>query len=152
LSRHEVRYVIVGGEAVIYHGFARLTGDVDFFYESTAENARKLYDALNDFWEGSIPSVQSTKDLIVPNLIIQFGVPPNRIDLVSAITGVPFKKAWTSRSTEKLKIRRRTCSVHFIGLAQLIKNKEAIKRNRDLEDLKYLKAAARKLNEKPRKK
>lgn len=84
MSRHEVRNVIVGGEAVIYHGFARLT--------------------------------------------------------------------WSFRVIEKVKIKCRTCSVYFIGLAQLIKNKEAVKRNRDLEDLKYLKAAARKLNEKPRKK
>ncbi|MBA7492355.1 hypothetical protein ES702_02905 [subsurface metagenome] len=49
LSIHKVRYVIVGGEAVIYYGYARLTGDVDFFYEAISENVKKLYSALDDF-------------------------------------------------------------------------------------------------------
>ena len=61
LSIHKVRYVIVGGEAVIYYGFARLTGDIDFFYEPTAENARRLYRTLDKFWRGSIPGIQSHK-------------------------------------------------------------------------------------------
>jgi len=52
LSTHGVRYVIVEGEAVIYYGYARLTGDVDFFYEATPENVARFYDVLNDFWGG----------------------------------------------------------------------------------------------------
>jgi hypothetical protein len=143
LSTHKVRYVIVGGEAVIYHGFARLTGDVDFFYEPTAENARRLYRALDKFWRGSIPGLQSSRELTSQGLIIQFGVPPNRLDLVSSITGVSFKDAWKSRVREKVRIKQRSCSVYFIGLDQLIKNKESISRHKDLEDLKYLTAAAK---------
>ncbi len=145
LSTYRVRYVIVGGEAVIYHGFARLTGDVDFFYEATAGNVRRLYRALERFWGGSIPGIQSPDELTSPSVIIQFGVPPNRIDLVSSITGVSFEDAWKSRVREKVKIKRRDCSVFFIGLDQLIKNKEAIRRHKDLEDLKYLKAAKKRI-------
>lgn len=144
LSTHKVRYVIVGGEAVIYHGFARLTGDIDFFYEPTAENARRLYRTLDKFWRGSIPGIQSPRELTSQGVIVQFGVPPNRIDLVSSITGVSFEDAWKSRVREKVKIKKRIYSVFFIGLDQLIKNKEAIRRHKDLEDLKYLKTAAKK--------
>lgn len=136
--------LIVGGEAVIYYGFARLTGDIDFFFEPTAENARRLYRTLDRFWRGSIPGIQSPRELTSQDVIVQFGVPPNRIDLVSSITGVSFENAWKSRVREKVKIKKRLYSVFFIGLDQLIKNKEAIRRHKDLEDLKYLKAAAKK--------
>ncbi len=144
LSIHKVRYVIVGGEAVIYYGFARLTGDVDFFFEPSVNNVQKLYRALDEFWQGSIPGIRSPDELMSPGVIIQFGVPPNRIDLVSSITGVSFKEAWKSRTREKVKIKKRLYPVFFIGLDQLIKNKEAINRPKDLDDLRYLKAAAKK--------
>jgi len=144
LSTHKVKYVIVGGEAVIYHGFARLTGDVDFFYEPTADNTRRLYRALGQFWQGAIPGIQSPRELTSRGVIVQFGVPPNRIDLISSITGVSFGNAWKSRVREAMKIKKRTYSVFFIGLDQLIKNKEAIRRHKDLEDLRYLKTAAKK--------
>jgi hypothetical protein len=55
LASRQVKYLIVGGEAVIYHGYARLTGDVDFFFEPSKQNARKLYKALKEFWAGEIP-------------------------------------------------------------------------------------------------
>jgi len=144
LSANHVRYVIVGGEAVIYHGFARLTGDIDIFFEPTAKNVQNLYRALKTFWRGSIPGLQSAQELLSPGVIIQFGVPPNRIDLVSLITGVPFRDAWSSRSRVEVKIKKRVCSVYFIGLDQLIKNKEAIRRPKDLEDLAYLRTAKKK--------
>ena len=50
IADHNVKYVMVGGEAVIYYGYARLTGDVDFYYESSKENALRLFEALNEFW------------------------------------------------------------------------------------------------------
>ena len=146
LARHRVRYLIVGGEAVILHGHARLTGDVDFFYEATRTNAQRLFSALTDFWQGDIPGIDSVKDLLMKNLIIQFGVPPHRIDLVNSITGVSFAEAWPSRVEEKIEVSRRKYAVYFIGLDALIKNKESIRRPKDLEDLKYLKAAAIKTN------
>jgi hypothetical protein len=148
LARHRVRYLIVGGEAVIYHGYARLTGDVDFFYEASPTNAERLFAVLTDFWKGNIPGVESAKDLLAKNLILQFGVPPHRIDLVNSITGVFFAEAWTSRVEENIKVGRRECAVYFIGLDALVKNKESIRRPKDLEDLKYLKIAANRSNRK----
>jgi predicted nucleotidyltransferase len=141
LAKHKVKYVIVGGEAVIYYGYARLTGDVDFFYESSKENAQCLHGALDQFWGGDIPGIDSFKELMESGTILQFGVPPNRIDLVSHIDGVTFKEVWMGKTTTSVDISGKSIPLHFIGLAQLIKNKEAIKRPKDLEDLKYLKEA-----------
>ena len=95
LSQHRVRYVIVGGEAVIFHGYPRVTGDVDFFYENTAANADRLFDALLKFWDGRVPGVTSAGDLREPGIIIQFGRPPHRIDLLNRIDGVSFSQHGT---------------------------------------------------------
>ena len=138
LARHRVNYVIVGGEAVIYHGHARLTGDVDFYYEGSRENTLKLYEALNSFWSGDIPGVSSWEELTESGIILQFGVPPNRIDLLNFIDGVAFEEAWENRVEVTIEISGKTVPVYFLGLNELIKNKEAMKRPKDLEDLKYL--------------
>jgi predicted nucleotidyltransferase len=138
LSIHKVRYVIVGGEAVIYYGYARLTGDVDFFYEISPENARRLYNALDSFWGGAIPGIKTPDELLSEGTILQFGVPPNRIDLINSIDAVPFDEAWKTRTVEKLRIKEKKYLVNFIGLEHLIKNKKAAKRFKDLDDLQYL--------------
>jgi len=139
LFKHQVKYVIVGGEAVIFYGHARLTGDIDIFYESSVENAGKLYEALAVFWEGEIPGLRRLEELLEPGIIIQFGVPPNRIDLINKIENVFFKEAWEDKVSEVVTLKAQTVSVYFIGLNQLIKNKESLDRPKDMEDLKYLK-------------
>jgi len=141
LAKEEVKYVIAGGEAVIYYGYARLTGDVDFFYEPLKENALRLFKALNEFWSGDIPGVDTFEELMQTGIVLQFGSPPNRIDLVSIIDGVTFKEVWTNRTITRIEIGGETIPVNFIGLDELIRNKETIKRPKDLEDLKYLKKA-----------
>ena len=138
LADHDVKYLIVGGEAVIYYGHARLTGDVDFFYRSTKKNAAKLYRALDEFWGGDIPGISALEELMEPGLILQFGVPPNRIDLINRISGISFQEAWKGRKTTSIEIRGKQIPTYLIGLKELIKNKEAIGRPKDLEDLKYL--------------
>ncbi|MDI7268994.1 MAG: hypothetical protein QME96_13480 [Myxococcota bacterium] len=141
LFRHGVRYVLVGGEAVIYHGHARLTGDVDVFYDRSPENARRLFTALDAFWSGVIPGIGSPEDLAAPGAVIMFGRPPNRLDLVGAIDGVTFDEAWDSRVTTALSLPDEEVQVHYIGLDALLKNKRAAGRPKDLEDLVYLEAA-----------
>lgn len=139
LDKNQVRYVIVGGEAVIYYGYVRLTGDIDIFFDSTPENVTKLFSALIEFWEGQIPGIESKDELIEPGVIIQFGLPPNRIDLINRIEGVIFKEAWDDKVTEIITINEIKISVCYIGIKQLIKNKSALDRPKDLDDLKYLK-------------
>lgn len=140
LDQHAVRYVIVGGEAVIFHGYARLTGDVDFFYERTDENTRALFGALAKFWDGTVPGVNDPSELLEDGLIVQFGRPPNRIDLLNKIDGLNFPQAWETRETVTLGTASGTPNVpvHFLSLPCLLTNKEASGRPKDLEDLRYL--------------
>lgn len=138
LNRYGVRYAIVGGEAVIYYGYARLTGDVDFFYEKTEENGDRLYQALLEFWDGDIPGIRNIEDLLEPGMMIQFGVPPNRIDLLNHIEALDFHEVWLNREEESIRVKGRQVPVYFIGIDDLIKSKEAAGRYKDLEDLKYL--------------
>ena len=56
LASYHVQYVVVGGEAVIYHGYPRFTGDIDFFFSDAKENTRALFSALREFWNGNIPA------------------------------------------------------------------------------------------------
>jgi hypothetical protein len=144
LHKYEVRSLIVGGEAVIYYGLPRLTGDIDFYYDRSTMNCRRLYDALLEFWERDIPGINAATDLGEPGAIIQFGVPPNRIDLINQIDGVTFQQAWNSRETARLEAFEISMEINIIGLDQLINNKQSVKRYKDLEDLRYLREVQKK--------
>ena len=136
LQNRNVRYLIVGGQAVIYHGYARFTGDVDFFYAREPVNIRALFAALEEFWHGNIPGVKQMDELAEPGIIIQFGRPPNRIDLLNQIDGVQFEEAWNDRLT--VRIPHSEIQTHFIGLKSLLRNKRASSRPKDLDDLQAL--------------
>jgi hypothetical protein len=138
LHRHEVRYVVVGGEAVIHYGHARLTGDIDFFYDRTAENTQALFQALLTFWSGTVPGLNTAGELEEEGVIVQFGRPPNRIDLLNQIDGVTFAKAWETRITVLVETAEDAVPLHYLGLENLIRNKEAVGRPKDLDDLAYL--------------
>lgn len=138
LEKHEVQYLVVGGEAVIFHGYPRLTGDIDFFYTATEENVQKLFDALAVFWSGLIPEVRSPHELLEPGLILQFGRPPHRIDLMNAIDGVDFQEAWNGREEVELTGAELAIIVPFLGKTELLKNKAASGRAKDLDDIDHL--------------
>jgi hypothetical protein len=138
LARKEVKYLIVFGEAVIYYGHARLTGDVDLFYERSPENALKLFQGLQEFWGGTIPEIARPEELLPEGRIVQLGVPPNRIDLMNSIDGVDFPSAWHSRVIENMVVRNQRIEIYFIGLKHLIQNKKVLGRHQDLADLEFL--------------
>ncbi|MEL6616734.1 MAG: nucleotidyltransferase [Bacteroidota bacterium] len=140
LNRHEVEYVLVGGEAVIHYGYARLTGDVDVFYRNDEANTERLYRALVDFWGGDVPSVDRADELRPPGQVLQFGRPPNRIDLLNTLTGVLFSEAWVSRETVRADDGT---LVPFISLDLLIQNKEATGRPKDIDDARFLRDVSR---------
>lgn len=149
LSVHEVRHILVGGMAVVYHGYPRFTADFDFFFERSGNNASRFYKALREFWGGKIPHVRSAEDLLKKGIIIQFGAAPNRIDFINSITGVSFLEAWQSRIQETITVEGRTFAFAVIGLDALIKNKKAVGRLKDLDDVGHLSAAAE--GQKPKK-
>ena len=135
--------MIVGGEAVIFYGHIRMTGDVDVYYDRSPENATRLYRALEEFWSGEIPGLRNPSDLESPGVIFQFGVPPNRIDLLNEIDGVRFADAWPHRAEVIIATDREPIAVDYIGLEALILNKRASARPKDLDDLPYLEEALR---------
>jgi len=138
LKDHEVQYLIVGGEAVIFYGHARVTGDIDFFYERSEGNARRLFAALQDFWRGTVPGMEDHTELLEPGLILQFGVPPNRIDLINQIDGVNFLESWAKRFPVIVRSEREDIRIWLIGIEDLICNKRASARPKDLDDLRFL--------------
>jgi hypothetical protein len=138
LHRRGVRYLLVGGEAVIRHGYPRLTGDIDIFFEPTDRNTALLWKTLTDFWNGDVPGLSSVSEIRKKDMVIQFGLPPNRIDLMGRIDGVKFDSAWGRKITERMTIAGEVVPIYYIGLEDLIRNKRAVDRDRDREDLRFL--------------
>lgn len=136
LNSHRVEYLIVGGHAVAYHGHPRFTGDIDFLLRPSTENANLVISALGDFGFGAL--ALKAADLIVPGQVVQLGRPPNRIDLLTSISGVEFDEAWSSRISAILGGE----AVNFLGWDALLRNKEASGRDKDSVDLKRLLAIA----------
>jgi len=141
LLKHNVRYLIVGGGAVILYGRVRLTGDVDVFYDFSEDNVRCLFEALQEFWDGPIPGINDPSEFETPGLVVQFGVPPYRIDLINSIDGVSFSEAWKRKMAVMVEKADPGMRVYFIGLEDLIKNKESAGRPKDLDDLDFLRRA-----------
>jgi hypothetical protein len=146
LHRHDVRYLLVGGEAVIHHGYPRLTGDVDFHYQRSAANVRKLYAALEEFWGGPVPAVGSADELLAEDVIVQFGRPPNRVDLISTLGTVSFARAWRRRVVESLHTAKGDVPLHIIGLGDLLQSKRDAGRHKDLDDIEHLAPLQRRRN------
>lgn len=134
LNSHRVEYVVVGGHAVAYHGHPRFTGDIDFFVRATPENAARVVQALRDFGFGELQI--NAADFARPDRILQLGRPPNRIDILTSISGVPFEQAWQNRVQGKLGRR----PVSFLGWDDLITNKKASNRDKDQLDVATLQA------------
>lgn len=115
-----------------------MTGDVDLYYERSPENALRLFHGLQEFWEGTIPEIARPDELLPEGRIVQFGVPPNRIDLINSIDGVDFPFAWRSRVIESVVVKKQRIEIYIIGLEHLIQNKKVLSRHKDLEDLEFL--------------
>jgi hypothetical protein len=132
LNAHDVRYLVVGGYAVAYHGSPRMTGDIDFFVEASQENARKLETVLSEFGFAGLGLTPA--DFLEPDTIIQLGYPPNRIDLITSLSGVTFAPAWEQRVSAEVD----GVTLVFVGKETLLANKAASGRPKDLADLDAL--------------
>ena len=127
-----VKAVIVGAHAVAYHAKPRYTKDLDLLIEPSRQNAQRILRALADFGFSEVGL--QVEDLSEPGRIVQLGFPPNRIDLMTAIDGVPFSEVWAGRVEGSYG----GASVFFIGREELIRNKKASGRPQDLADLDWL--------------
>ena len=134
LSAKNVRFVVVGGHALAYHSKPRFTKDLDVFVEPTAENAVRVLTALEDFGFGGLGLTAA--DFDTPGRVVQLGIAPNRIDLLTAIDGVSFDQAWQGRVDGRFG----TESVPFLGRRELLANKRAVGRLQDLADIETLEA------------
>jgi hypothetical protein len=128
LSATGADFLIVGGYAVAVHGYVRSTADFDIWVRPTPQNAVLVYRALARF--GAPLDELAVDDLATPGLIYQIGIKPERIDILTRISGVDFETAWT---------RRTHVTVHgdsyaVIGRQDLIANKRASGRPLDLID------------------
>ncbi|HEC42873.1 MAG TPA: hypothetical protein ENI20_08615 [Bacteroides sp.] len=132
LNEHEVKFIIVGGYALAYHGAPRFTGDIDVFIKSDKKNAERIINSLEDFGFGSLDI--TIEDFLHPNNIIQLGVPPVRIDLITSISGVTWEEANASKENGLFG----DVTVSFIGKEQFINNKRATGRKKDIADLESL--------------
>lgn len=135
LNSRRVECVIVGAFALAFHGVPRSTGDIDILVQISAENAARIEEVLREFSFASLGL--SAADFLCPNQVIQLGHPPNRIDLLTSITGVTFEEASASSVPGEL----HGIPVRFLGREALIRNKRATGRMQDKADLEALDAA-----------
>lgn len=133
LNENNVRYLIVGGYAVGFHGYPRYTKDLDVWIEISNENAENVVKALNQF--GFSSSGFSAEDFINPDEFTQLGYPPNRIDIITSCEGVDFSSCYAT----KMQIEIDGLKVDFIDYENLLKNKQTVGRPQDLADVSNLK-------------
>lgn len=134
LADTKVDFVIVGAYAVSYHGVPRATGDLDVFVRPTPDNARRVFNALTRFGAPLADSGVTPEDFATPGIVYQIGQPPRRVDVLTQISGVSFDEAWTTRKTIEFKGR----AIHFIGRDELVRNKQAVGRPKDIADVSRL--------------
>jgi hypothetical protein len=127
-----VEYLIVGAHALAAYGHVRATKDLDIWIRADQDNAERVLTALTEF---GAPLADLTKDdLTQPGTIFQIGIPPLRIDILTAIDGVTFAEAWTERFETRFGGER----TFVISLNHLLKNKNAAGRLQDLADIERL--------------
>lgn len=131
-NKHKVEYVIVGGYALAFHGAPRYTGDLDIYVYPDFNNAKRIMRALKDFGFDSVGLVQA--DFEKPGYVIQLGVPPVRIDIMTSLTGLSWKKVFKNR----VEGRYGSINVYYIGRKEFILNKRKIGRKKDIADIEAI--------------
>jgi len=132
LREKGVRYLLIGGYAVAYHGYPRATNDLDIWIAVSLENAERVVEVIRDFGFGT-PGLSPDLFLKIPNLI-RMGVPPIRIEILNDISGVNFEACYPNRVIDRIG----DVEVDIIGATDLKQNKKASGRFKDLDDLQNL--------------
>jgi hypothetical protein len=132
LNSHKVDYLVVGGYALAFHGAPRFTGDIDLFVKPDAANAKRILEALAEFGFGSLNLTEA--DFATPGNVVQFGVPPVRVDIITSLTGMSWETAFAHRVLGEYD----DTPVFFISKEDLIINKQILGRKKDLADIEAL--------------
>lgn len=130
-NAHHVDFMIIGGWAVVYHGHVRLTEDLDIYVRATPENAKRAVAALEAVG-GGCPELRP--EVFTLENGISLGETPVKVDVISRLPGVDFEAAWARRETGLFGPE----TVNFISRADLIDNKRAVARPKDLDDAREL--------------
>ncbi len=129
LAENHVEYLLIGGYAVARHGYPRPMGNIDVWVRPTLKNATRVVESLCAFGFG-VPSLDAAQ-FLEPTVIVRMGLPPNRIEIMSSISGVLFAECWADRLEETWG----DVPVTVIGLKCLRRNKKASGRAKDLDEL-----------------
>jgi hypothetical protein len=138
LVAHDARFLIVGAHALSVHGYPRATVDLDVWIEATSENSDRVWHALAEFGAPLGALDVRKEDLTRPNVVVQLGLPPNRIDILTGVSGLTFDAAWSARVEGTVDGVR----VPVIGKLDLIENKRSTGREKDRVDIKGLNGEA----------
>ena len=131
-NEHKVDYIIVGAYALAFYGAPRYTGDIDILVKPDAVNARRIITALEKFGFGAVGLTAT--DFTITDKVIQLGMPPVRVDILTSITRVTWEEVFLGRVEGKYG----GIPVAYIGREQFISNKKALGRKKDLADLEAL--------------
>jgi predicted nucleotidyltransferase len=140
LQKRDVKFVLVGGLAVVVHGHFRTTKDMDIFYERSEENARKVLESINEF--GFSYLKLNIEDILDKNGYIKLGEQPVRIDLFCDLPGVSFEEVYASA----IEYQDDDVTIKVIHVNHLIQNKSFVGRLQDLNDVRTLKKIIQKKN------
>jgi len=132
LNANAIRYLVIGGYAVAYHGHVRYTGDLDIFVELSTDNAVRIVRALREF--GFDLAKLKPELFLRKGKIVRMGHEPMRLEILNEIDGVSFGECYRHRRTARLD----DLKINFIDLPQLLKNKRASRRPQDLADIAAL--------------
>lgn len=132
LSQESTEFLIIGGYAVAFHGYARATDDLDVFFRNADDNITRLRSALDLF--GLPTTEEQAREFSDPGSIIRLGFAPFRIEMMNDISGITFEEAWGQRIAGQFG----EVDVFFISLPDLLTNKRASARPKDLSDIDEL--------------
>ena len=135
LLEADARFMVVGAHALAVHGVPRATQALDVWIEPTSENAARVWQALVAFGAPLADLKITTDDLHQPGIVVQVGLPPNRIDLLTTLSGLG---DFASASQGQVRYAVRGRPIPFLGREALIQNKRAAGRTKDLADVEAL--------------
>jgi predicted nucleotidyltransferase len=132
LNENKVRYLLIGGYAVVVHGYVRNTNDIDIVVSDDRENAQKVVDALSEF--GFASSELQAELFTQKDSVVRMGVEPVKIEILNYLKGLHFDDAYERRKTIKVE----NIDINVVNLEDLLKNKRAVGRLKDLADVEEL--------------